>query len=43
MDRRFHHIRVAISSLRESMRGIDFDVHNVIAGRHTSNVDPLTA
>jgi hypothetical protein len=24
------------------MRGIDFDVHNVIAGRHTSNVDPLT-
>src|SRR5713226_7706451 len=43
MNRGFDHIRIPVRAFRESMRSIDFDVHDIIAFRYSGDVDPLAA
>jgi len=43
MNRCFDHVRIPVRAFIESVGGIDFDVHDIIAGRHSGDVDPLAA
>ena len=39
----FDHVRIPVRAFIESVRRIDLHVHDVIAGRHAGDVDPLAA